>query len=68
MPAATGNFWGVGPHTVYHGFGQDVVVAVYDAGTREQIEGAIIKNWWGYVEILLPVAVPVNGCLVVVLG
>lgn len=64
---ASGNFWGVGPHTIYHGFGQEAIVAVYDMNSREQIDGAVIKNWWGYIEVLLP-SNPVNGCTIVVVG
>lgn len=67
MAVMTSNFWGIGPHTLYHGFGQDVVIGVYDAGSREEIKEAIVKNWWGSVEVTLPYP-PVNGCLIVVIG
>lgn len=68
MPGVSSAFWGVGPHTLYHPFGQEVVVAVYDAGSREVIEGAIIKNWWGYTEVLLPMNASPNGCVIVAVG
>lgn len=67
MAATSQTFWGVGSHTLYHEFGDEVVVAVYDSNSREQIEGAIIKIWYGYVEVLLPTT-PLNGCRVVVVG
>lgn len=67
MTARSNTFWGLGPHVVYHDLGQDIVVAVYDSGNGEQIEGAIIKAWYGWVEVLLPSGTS-NGCRVVVVG
>lgn len=71
MAAASGVFFGAGPHSVYHSFeGNNVVAAVYDNYTHEQIKGATIKAWYGYVEVLLPVDAVggANGCRVVVVG
>lgn len=67
MAARTMSFWGPGPHVLYHDMGQDVIAAVYDQGSNEQVIGATIKCWWGSVEVILPVSNP-NGYRVVVVG
>lgn len=69
MAGISFQFWGPGPHWMYHQMGQDVVVAVYELnGTMEQIEGCIIKVGWGSVEVTLPAGAGGNGCRVVVVG
>ena len=68
MAGVSSHFWGYGPHFLYHGLGQEVVVAVYDLVTGEQIEGCIIKAWYGNVEVMLPNGSGSSGCRVVVVG
>lgn len=67
MAAKSQTFWGAGPHFLYHELGEEVVVAIYDSVSREQIEGSIVKSRYGHIEVLLPTST-LNGCLVVVVG
>lgn len=69
MAAASSQFWGYGPHFLYHSLGQDVVVAVYDLQTGESVDGAVIKSWYGYVEVTLRNgSIGSSGCRIVVVG
>jgi hypothetical protein len=68
MAAASGQFWGMGPHALYHSLGPDVVVAVYDVGTGEMISGCIVKCWYGHTEVSLPYGGTSSGCRIVVVG
>lgn len=69
MPGVSSQFWGYGPHFLYHGLGQDVVVAVYDLSTGESISGCIVKCWFGHVEVTLSNgSVGSSGCRIVVVG
>ncbi len=68
MAAISQQYWGVGPHWLYHGLGNEVVVGVYDQMSGEVIEGCIVKIMWGNVEVMLPANAGPQGCRVVVVG
>lgn len=62
-------FWGYGPHFLYHNLGPDVVVGVYDLTTGQSIEGFFVRALYNYVEVTLPNgSVGSGGCRIVVVG
>lgn len=67
MAGMSSQYWGPGPHFVYHQFGPDVVVGVYDIPTGENLPHSV-KAQYSWVEVTLPGGLGFNGVRIVVVG